>query len=117
MSYTRYCKCHFHEGESEHWGLLDRKAFAHKGARPHYTPDALVLPEHLILELNFDWMKEKVWGATQYTLVIKGHDIEEIVFEIELYKGQEYDALLDCLRENVDFISINLLVGESNINA
>ena len=81
MSSTRYCKCHFHEGESEHWGLLDRKAFAHKGARPHYTPDALVLPEHLILELNFDWMKEKVWGATQYTLVIKGHDIEEIVFD------------------------------------
>ena len=43
--------------------------------------------------------------------------IEEIVFEIELYKGQDYDALLDCLRENVEFISINLLVGESNINA
>ena len=81
MSSTRYCKCHFHEGESEHWGLLDRKAFAHKGARPHYTPDALVLPEHLILELNFDWMKEKVWGATQYTLVVKGHDVEEIVFD------------------------------------
>ncbi|SVD92316.1 uncharacterized protein METZ01_LOCUS445170, partial [marine metagenome] len=57
MNYTRYCKCHFHEGESEHWGLLDRKTFAHKGAVPHYTPDTMVLPEHLNLELNFDWME------------------------------------------------------------
>ena len=43
--------------------------------------------------------------------------IEEIVFEIELNKGQKYNNLLDKLRENVNFISINLLVGESNINA
>ena len=86
MSYTRYCKCHFHGGESEHWGLLDRKAFAHKGAMPHYTPDTLVLPEHLMLELSFDWMEERVWGVTQYELVIKGHDVEEIVFDaINLY--------------------------------
>ena len=42
--------------------------------------------------------------------VSENETIEEIVFEIELYKGQEYDALLDCLRENVDFISINLLI-------
>ena len=81
MSYTRYCKCHFHEGKSEHWGLLDRKAFAHKGAMPHYTPDTLVLPEHLMLELSFDWMEERVWGVTQYDLVIKGHDVEEIAFD------------------------------------
>ena len=81
MSYTRYCKCHFHEGESEHWGLLDRKAFAHKGATPHYTPDTLVLPEHLVLELSFDWVEERVWGVTQYDLVIKGHDVEEIIFD------------------------------------
>ena len=86
MSYTRYCKCHFHEGESEHWGLLDRKAFAHKGAMPHYTPDTLVFPEHLTLELNFDWMEERVWGVTQYDLVVKGHDVEEITFDaINLY--------------------------------
>ena len=81
MSYTRYCKCHFYEGESEHWGLLDRKAFAHKGAIPHYTPDTLVLPAHLMLELHFDWMKERVWGVTKYNLVIKGHDVGEIAFD------------------------------------
>ena len=81
MSYTRYCKCHFYEGESEHWGLLDRKAFAHKGATPHYTPDTLVLPEHLTLDLNFDWVEERVWGVTQYDLVIKGHGVEEIEFD------------------------------------
>ena len=81
MSYTRYCKCHFHEGESEHWGLLDRKAFAHKGAIPHYTPDIQVSPEHLILDINFDWVTERVWGATLYDLVFKGHNVEEIIFD------------------------------------
>ena len=80
MSSTRYCKCHFHEGESEHWGLLDRKSFAHKGAKAHYTPDAQVLPEHLTLDLNFDWKEERVWGSTQYDLEIKGHGVEEVVF-------------------------------------
>ncbi len=81
MSYTRYCKCHFHEGESEHWGLLDRKAFAHKGAIPHYTPDIQVSPEHLILDINFDWVTERVWGTTRYNLVFKGHNVEEISFD------------------------------------
>lgn len=81
MSYTRYCKCHFYEGESEHWGLLDRKDFAHKGASPHYTPDIQVSPEHLILEVNFDWAKERVWGTTQYNLFFKGHDVEQIIFD------------------------------------
>ena len=81
MTFTRYCKCHFYEGESRHWGLLDRKAFAHRGATPHYTPDALVLPKHLKLELNFDWTGERVWGVTEYDLIIKGQDIEEIAFD------------------------------------
>ena len=81
MSSNRYCKCHFFEGESEHWGLLDRKAFAHKGASPHYTPDIEVSPEHLILEVNFDWVKERVWGKTQYNLLVKGHDVEEITLD------------------------------------
>ena len=81
MSYTRYCKCHFYEGESEHWGLLDRKDFVHKGASPHYTPDIQISPEHLILEVNFDWTKERVWGTTQYNLFFKGHDVEQIIFD------------------------------------
>ena len=81
MSYTRYCKCHFYEGESEHWGLLDRKAFAHKGAIPHYTPDIQVSPEHLTLEVNFDWAKEEVWGTTKYDLLFKGHDVDKITFD------------------------------------
>ena len=81
MSYTRYCKCHFHEGESEHWGLLDRKAFAHKGAISHYTPDIQVSPEHLILDVNFDWVTERVWGTTHYNLIFKGHNVEEISFD------------------------------------
>lgn len=42
---------------------------------------------------------------------------EEIVFEIELFRGQEYETLLDNIRDKIKFSSINLLVGESNINA
>jgi len=42
---------------------------------------------------------------------------EEVVFEIELFRGQEYETLLDNIRDKIKFSSINLLVGESNINS
>ena len=81
MSAIRYCKCHFQDGESEHWGILDRKAFAQKGAEPHFTPDTLLVPEHLLLELRFDWEEERVWGATTYDLLIKGHGVREMYLD------------------------------------
>lgn len=81
MSLTRYCKCHYIEGVSEHWGVLERKSFALKGAKPHFTPDTPLLPKHLKLELNFDWEEERVWGATTHYLVVKGHDVREIRFD------------------------------------
>ncbi len=81
MSSNRYCKCHFLEGESEHWGILDRKSFAGPGAKAHFTPDMVLEPKHLLLELNFDWELERVWGTTTYDLLIKGHDVEEIVLD------------------------------------
>ncbi|MBT5632383.1 MAG: hypothetical protein HOJ13_06600 [Nitrospina sp.] len=81
MSTVRYCKCHFQNGESEHWGILDRKAFAQKGASPHFAPDTPLLPKHLLLELNFDWEEEQVWGNTTYDLKVNGHDVKEIAFD------------------------------------
>ncbi len=81
MSSVRYCKCHFHNGESEHWGILDRKSFAQKGANAHFVPDTPLLPKHLMLELHFDWEEERVWGSTTYELVVNGHDVREIVFD------------------------------------
>ena len=81
MGSNRYCKCHFYEGESEHWGLLDRKAFAHKGAQPHYAPDTVLSPCHLLLELSFDWEEERVWGSTTYELEVKGPGVTEIAFD------------------------------------
>jgi aminopeptidase N len=81
MSSVRYCKCHFLNGESEHWGILDRKAFAQKGANPHFAPDTPLLPKHLLLELYFDWEKERVWGNTTYDLKVNGHGVREIVFD------------------------------------
>ena len=81
MSSVRYCKCHFHNGESEHWGILDRKAFAQKGANPHFAPDTPLLPKHLLLELSFDWDEERVWGSTTYDLKVNGQGVQEIIFD------------------------------------
>ncbi|MBT5551853.1 MAG: hypothetical protein HOJ79_15395 [Nitrospina sp.] len=81
MSSVRYCKCHFHNGESEHWGILDRKAFAQKGANPHFAPDTPLLPKHLLLELHFDWDEERVWGNTTYDLKVNSHGVREIIFD------------------------------------
>jgi aminopeptidase N len=81
MNSVRYCKCHFHNGESEHWGILDRKAFAQKGANPHFAPDTPFLPKHLLLELSFDWDEERVWGSTTYDLKVNGYDVQEIIFD------------------------------------
>ena len=81
MSSVRYCKCHFQNGASQHWGILDRKAFAQKGANAHFAPDTPLLPKHLLLELYFDWEEERVWGNTTYDLKVNGHDIREIVFD------------------------------------
>ena len=81
MSSVRYCKCHFHQGESEHWGILDRKAFAQKGAKANFAPDTPLQPMHLMLELFFDWEEERVWGSTTYDLKVKGQDVREIVLD------------------------------------
>ena len=77
----RYCKYHYLEGRSEHWGILDRKAFAAKGAKPHYSPDTTVVPRHLKLDLHFDWDAERVWGTTTYDLLVQAEDVREIRFD------------------------------------
>ena len=78
---TRYCKLHFTGGQSEHWGLLDRRAFAGKDARPHFAPDTLVRPKHLHLDLHFDWEEERVWGITRYDLEIQAEALREIALD------------------------------------
>ena len=81
MKHSRYCKFHYLEGESEHWAVLDRKSFASKGAKPHFTQDTPLAPNHLKLELGFDWDEERVWGKTTYDLTVKAEDVREIVFD------------------------------------
>ena len=81
MMIARYCKCHFQNGESDHWGILDRKSFIQKGAEAHFAPDTPLLPQHLLLDLNFDWEEERVWGSTTYNLMVNGEDVREIVFD------------------------------------
>lgn len=81
MSSTRYCKFHYQEGRSEHWGILDRKSFAQKGAVPHYSPDTTVATRHLKLELHFDWDRERVWGTTTHDLLVQAPEVREIRFD------------------------------------
>ncbi|MFQ5481444.1 MAG: M1 family aminopeptidase [Nitrospinaceae bacterium] len=81
MHGARYCKFHYLEGRSEHWGHLDRKAFAGKGAKPHYPPDTLVRPKALKLNLHFDWAEERVWGVTTHELEILGRELQEVEFD------------------------------------
>jgi aminopeptidase N len=78
---TRYCKCHYLDGQSEHWGLLERKPFAQKGSKPHYGPNTSIFPIHLKLDLNFDWDRERVWGTTHYDLKVNAPDVLEIEFD------------------------------------
>lgn len=78
MSSVRYCKCHYLDGQSEHWGILDRKSFMPKSAPAHFTPDMPLQPRHLILDLSFDWEKERVWGSTTHQFNVKGHAVNEI---------------------------------------
>jgi aminopeptidase N len=75
---TNYCKCHFHEGESEHWGLLDRKSFEFKGSKPHFAPDTLILPKHLTLDLSFDWEEQRVCGSVVYDLIVNGSEVDSL---------------------------------------
>jgi aminopeptidase N len=81
MKSTRYCKCHSSGLESDHWGILDRRAFADKGARPHYAPDTPVRPVHLKLDLAFDWEEERVHGSTTYSLEVLAQDVREIALD------------------------------------
>ncbi len=78
VSGTKICKFHYHEGQSEHWGLLDRKAFAGTDAQPHYAPDTPVRPVHLKLDLNFDWKQERVWGTTTHEVEIQTSEVHEL---------------------------------------
>ena len=44
-------------------------------------------------------------------------DVEDIIYEVELKRGVHYEALVDNLAKQVNPLSINVLVGESSVNA
>jgi len=45
-----------------------------------------------------------------------GDDIEDVIYEVELKKGIAYNDLLERLSETVRPFSVNILVGEGNVN-
>ena len=44
-------------------------------------------------------------------------DLEDVIYEVELKRGVHYKELIDNLSTTVSPQSVNLLVGESNVNA
>ncbi|QPJ60621.1 MAG: M1 family metallopeptidase [Candidatus Nitronauta litoralis] len=78
MTGTKICKFHYLEGHSEHWGLLDRQAFAGADAKPHYAPDVPLRPVHLKLDLSFDWEQERVWGTTTHKIEVQDPETREL---------------------------------------
>jgi len=47
----------------------------------------------------------------------EGDDVEDVIYEIELNRGVRYDQLVDSLAKRVNPLSVNVLVGESSVNA
>lgn len=44
-------------------------------------------------------------------------EVEDVIYEVELKRGKKYEDLIDSLNAAVKPVSVNLLVGESSINA
>lgn len=44
-------------------------------------------------------------------------DVEDVIYEVEMKRGVKYGELVDKLAKRVDPLSINVLVGESSVNA
>jgi uncharacterized protein YidB (DUF937 family) len=42
--------------------------------------------------------------------------VEDVIYEVELKKGVAYNDLLERLSESVHPHSVNILVGEGNVN-
>ena len=47
----------------------------------HFVPNHKVEPEHVKLELEFDFEKEKISGTTTFNLVVKAPDISSILLD------------------------------------
>ena len=45
-----------------------------------------------------------------------GEGTQDVIFEVELAKGQSRETLLDSLMKISDNMSVNVLVGESSVS-
>jgi hypothetical protein len=46
-----------------------------------------------------------------------GNDVEDVIYEVELKRGVAYKDLLERLTKAIQPESVNVLVGEGNVNA
>ncbi len=75
---NNYCKSYFYGLESEISKIISSNNFDIPASKLHYTPAHAIEPEHVKIELEFDFEKEVVRGRTTYNLVVKSKSIDKI---------------------------------------
>lgn len=78
--YTSYCKSYFFGSNNELFHYLPIK-FDSYNAISHFSPDHKVEPEHLKVDIEFDFDKEKVSSSTTISVVVKAESIDEITLD------------------------------------
>ncbi len=73
-----YCKSLFYGQETEIGTFLSVNKFEIPESRTNFVPDHSVEPEHVKIEINFDFAKEMVTTTTTFNLVVKKEIIDKI---------------------------------------
>jgi aminopeptidase N len=84
---NNYCKNFFNESEYVFHPL--KKAFDLPFSRTHYVPSHEVEPEHVSIEIEFDFEKELVKGITSFSLLVKANKVSEITLDAKNLTIQE----------------------------
>ena len=74
-----FCKSYFYGIYSEQIKLLNSNKFDIPESKLHFVPDHLVEPEHVKIEVEFDFDKELVIGTTTYDLVVKANSYKLLI--------------------------------------
>lgn len=100
---NNYCKSFFFGLESEITNYLPSNSFDIPASTLHFVPDHTVEPEHVKIELQFDFDKELVQGITTFSLVVKAESIKEITLDAKNLQIHE----VQLNQQKIDFENTN----------